>query len=411
MGNRRDVGQINRSGIQNLCATIQMMIRTYKYRLFTNKRQREALDFILWQQRILYNAALEQRRTVYEATGKGVSYVDQWTHFRDVRNTNPDTFGLVNATSLQQLLRRVDKAYRAFFRRLKAGETSGYPRFKGRNRFHSMEYKHGDGVKLYQNDRGQVRLRIQNVGHVKVKYHRDLPADSRIKHVVIKRSLGNWYVTLMVEFEPLPFPPLTGEAVGIDVGLKSLLALSNGETIDNPRWLRRSLKRLRVLNRKLARQKKGGTNWRKTATQLACLHGKIANQRRDFWHKTTRQLVNQYDLICIENLTLGFMTANRHLALSAHDAALGEFRNLLVYKAEEAGKHVALVPPQYTSQLCSECGTMVAKSLNVRVHNCDACGLKLDRDVNAARNILTLGLSVCDRTLALAGVSQEAPYF
>ena len=387
------------------------MIRTYKYRLYTNKSQREALDFILWQQRILYNAALEQRKTVYEATGKGVSYVDQWSHFRDERRANPDTFGLVNATSLQQLLRRVDKAYRAFFRRLKAGETPGYPRFKGRNRFHSMEYKHGDGVKLSQNDRGQMRLRIQNVGHVKVKYHRDLPADSRIKHVVIKRSLGNWYVTLMVEFEPLPFPPLTEEAVGIDMGLKSLLALSDGTLIDNPRWLRVSQKRLRVLNRKLARQKKGGTNWRKTADQLAGLHSRIANQRRDFWHKTTRQLVNQYDLICIENLTLGFMTANRRLALSAHDAALGEFRSLLAYKAEEAGKFVVPVPPQYTSQVCSGCETIVAKSLRVRMHRCDGCGLELDRDVNAARNILALGLSVCDPTSALAGVSQEAPHF
>jgi len=387
------------------------MIRTYKYRLYTNKSQREALDFILWQQRILYNAALEQRKTVYEATGKGVSYVDQWSHFRDVRNTNPDTFGLVNATSLQQLLRRVDKAYKAFFRRLKAGETPGYPRFKGRNRFHSMEYKHGDGVKLYQNDRGQMRLRIQNVGHVKVKYHRDLPADSRIKHVVIKRSLGNWYVTLMVAFEaPYSLPP-TGEAVGIDMGLKSLLALSDGTLIDNPRWLRVSQKRLRVLNRKLARQKKGGTNWRKTAYHLAGLHSRIANQRRDFWHKTTRQLVNQYDLICIENLTLGFMTANRRLARSAHDAGLGEFRSLLAYKAEEAGKFVVPVPPQYTSQVCSGCETIVAKSLRVRRHRCAGCGLELDRDVNAARNILALGLSVCDPTSALAGVSQEAPHF
>lgn len=387
------------------------MIRTYKYRLYTNKSQRDALDFILWQQRILYNAALEQRKRVYEETGKGISYVEQWAHFRDERRANPDTFGLVNATSLQQLLRRVDKAYRAFFRRLKAGETPGYPRFKGRNRFHSMEFKHGDGVKLYQNERGQTRLRIQNVGEVKVKFHRQLPAGSKIKHVVVKRSLDNWYVALMVEFDaPLLLPP-TEEAVGIDMGLKSLLALSDGTLIDNPRWLRVSQKRLRVLNRKLARQKKGGTNWRKTAYQLARLHSRITNQRRDFWHKTTRQLVNQYDLICIENLTLGFMTANRQLALSAHDAALGEFRSLLAYKAEEAGKLVVPVPPQFTSQICSGCGTIVAKSLSVRTHRCSECGLELDRDVNAARNILTLGLSVCDRTLALAGVSQEAPHF
>ena len=156
------------------------MIRTFKYRLFTNKRQRDALDYILWQQRILYNAALEQRKTVYEATGKGVSYADQWAHFRDERRAKPDTFGLVNATSLQQLLRRVDKADSAFFRRLEAGETPGYPRFKGRNRFHSMEFKHGDGVKLHQNEKGQTRLRIQNVGDVKVKFHRPLPSGSNM---------------------------------------------------------------------------------------------------------------------------------------------------------------------------------------------------------------------------------------
>lgn len=387
------------------------MIRTYRYRLFTNRTQRDALDFILWQQRILYNAALEQRKTVYAETGKGISYVAQWAHFRDVRNANPDTFGLVNATSLQQLLRRVDKVYQAFFRRLKAGETPGYPRFKGRSRFHSMAFKHGDGVKLYQNDSGQVRLRIQNVGNVKIKYHRDLPADSQIKHVVIKRSLGNWYVTLMVEFDAPCLPSRTGEAVGVDMGLNSLLALSDGTLVDNPRWLRVSQKRLRVLNRKLSRQKKGGTNWRKTVHQLARLHGRIANQRRDFWHRTTRQLVNQYDLIGIENLTLGFMTANQHLALSAHDAALGEFRSLLTYKAEEAGKQLVSVPPQYTSQRCSGCGTIVAKSLSVRTHRCDECGLELDRDVNAARNILTLGLSVCDATPTVVGVSQEAPHF
>jgi putative transposase len=274
-----------------------------------------------------------------------------------------------------------------------------------------MEFKHGDGVKLYQNEKGQTRLRIQNGGDVKVKFHRPLPSDSKIKHVVIKRSLGNWYVTLMVEFDAPALFPHTGEVVGIDMGLKSLLALSDGTLIDNPRWLRSSQKRLRVLNRKLSRQKKGGTNWRKTAYQLARLHGKIANQRRDFWHKITRQLVNQYDLISIENLTLGFMTANRHLALSAHDAALGEFRSILTYKAEEAGRQVISVPPQYTSQTCSGCGTIVAKSLSVRVHRCNECGLILDRDVNAARNVLTLGLSVCDPTPALAGVSQEAPHF
>ena len=181
--------------------------------------------------------------------------------------------------------------------------------------------------------------------------------------------------------------------VGIDVGLHSLLALSNGTLIDNPRWLRQSLKKKRILNRKLARQKRFGSGWHKTRKQIARLDEHIANQRRDFWHKQTTALACRYRFIAVEKLNLGFMLRHGHLSLSAHDAGLGIFFDLLRYKVEKTGSHLVEVDPKHTSQVCSGCGAMVKKTLPVRRHDCPYCGLVLDRDVNAAMNILSLGQS------------------
>jgi len=362
------------------------MIRTYRYRLYPTKAQARTLDFLLWQGRTLYNAALEQRITAYKETGKGVSYPQQWAHFRDLRNANPATLGQLNATSVQQMLRRLDKAFVAFFRRLKAGEAPGFPRFKGRDRFHSLEYRHGDGCKLRLGER--VMLYVQNVGEVKVKCHRPLPEDAAIKHVILKRRANRWYACLMLDLPGPVIPEHTGPAVGIDMGLSHLLAFSDGTLVENPRWLRQSLAQLRVAHRRLARRQKGSARRRKAAAQVARLHERVANQRRDFWHKLTRQLADTYSLIALEDLTLAFMTANHRLALSAHDAGLAEFQQLLAYKAESAGTQVVTVNPATTSQACSGCGVIVPKNLSVRVHVCPDCGYTADRDVNAARNIL-----------------------
>ncbi len=384
------------------------MVRTYKYRLRPNKQQAEALDLLFWQARNLYNAALEQRITVYQETGKGISYSGQWPHFRDIRNNNPDSFGMLNASSLQQMLRRLDKSFSAFFRRLKAGETPGFPRFKGRSRFKSVEYRYGDGCKLRPKENGQMRFYIQNVGEIKVIYHRPIPDGAQIKHVVIKRVNEKWHVCLMMhipepEFKPVP----AGSAIGIDMGLKSLLATSEGYLFDNPHWLRESLAKLRIAQRRVSRRKKGSKRWFKAVKQLVRLHEKIADQRNDYWHKVTRALAESHSLIAIEDLNLKFMNRNRHLSLTSHDAGLGIFTQLLEYKVEETGCQLVVVDPAYTSQMCSECGEIVEKDLSVRVHKCHHCGLELDRDVNAARNILEkafnpLGLSGQDRTWATA---------
>jgi putative transposase len=371
--------------------------RTYKYRLYPTDAQARALDGLLEQGRQLYNAALEQRRRVYAETGQGPGYEDQWAHFRDERHAHPETLGQLNATSVQQMLRRLDKSYAAFFRRVQAGETPGFPRFKGANRFHSLEYRYGDGCKLRPNDEtGRVRFYVQNVGEIKLHFHRDVPVEAQVKHVVLKRSLGRWYVCLMWKAPKLPEPPAhPGSAVGIDVGLTSLLALSDGRLVDNPHWLRETLAELRVAQRQVARRHKGSQGWRDACRQVAALHQRIANARRDFYHKLSRRVTTTYSLIALEDLPLDFMLHNPYLARSAHDAALGEFRDLLAYKAEEAGARVVAVPPQDTSQVCSGCGRRVPKDLSVRVHVCPHadCGLILNRDVNAARNVLQRALS------------------
>lgn len=294
----------------------------------------------------------------------------------------------MNASSVQQMLRRLDKAFRAFFRRLKAGEKPGFPRFKSRARFKSLEYRYGDGCKLVLDEAGRILLRLQNIGLVKVKYHLPMPEGARIKHVVIKRSLGKWYVCLLLELPDPAHQPHPVTAVGIDMGLQHALALSNGQLYENPRWLKSELAKSRRLQRKASRQRQSSRRQRKTYFAIARLHEKIANRRRDWWHKVAHQLADTYSFIAIEDLNLDFMLKNPHLARSASAMSLGLFRQLLTYKAEGAGGCVVSVDPKNTSQRCSRCGVLVSKSLQVRVHRCTTCGLQLDRDVNAARNIL-----------------------
>jgi putative transposase len=224
-------------------------------------------------------------------------------------------------------------------------------------------------------------------------HHRSIPACAAIKHVVIKRMNDRWYVCLMLELpDPIPAPREVESAVGVDVGLHALLALSDGRIVANPGWLRESLAKLRVAQRRASRRLEGSQRRRKAYAQVARLYQHIADQRRDFLHQLANALVNEFTLIAIEDLRLAFMNRNHHLSLSSHDAGLGELRRLLEYKAEEASTLVVAVNPSHTSQKCSGCGEIVEKDLSVRVHTCPYCGLVLDRDVNAARNILQLAV-------------------
>ncbi len=358
------------------------MIRTYQYRLNPNPTQAIALDNILYAARWLYNRALDYRRKRWNESRYSVTYNEQSAMWRDWRNEQPEDnpLRLLNMSAGQQVLRRLDTAYREF----KQGKR-GKPRFKGQHFFNTVNYKPGDGAGL-QNG----WLYIQNVGLIYVNWHRELP-QGMLKNIILTRKPSGWYASFQVECADVEVKPSENSPVGIDMGIYHALALSDGTVIDSPQYLKQSLKRLKRLQRKVARRKKGSTGRKEAVKILAKEHEHIANQRRDWWHKVTFWLVATYGIIVLEDLQLAFMLRNEKLSRAAHDISLGMFRDILDYKAIKAGVPVVRVNPRHTSQQCSGCGEMVPKALSVRVHTCPYCGFTVDRDVNAALNILGLG--------------------
>jgi putative transposase len=369
------------------------MKKAFRYRLYPNRAQTEALEAMLETHRRLYNAALEERRGVHEAEGRTVTYGEQSGKLKTERKGSP-YLAATNFSSTQATLRRLDRAFKAFFRRVKAGEVPGYPRFKSRDRFKLVEFpSYGDGCRL----KNSGRLYLQHVGHIKVKLHR--PVVGTIKTVSVKKSCGKWYVIFVCDVGDAPLATGEGPAVGIDLGLKSFLTTSKSETVEPPRYYRRAQRKLRKAQRALSRKKKGSNRRGKARERVARLHEKTANQRRDFHHKTARKLVERHGLIVHEALSVKGIARTR-LAKSTHDAGWARFLDILASKAEEAGVRVIVVDPKNTTQACSRCGDVprAKKTLSVRVHRCEACGYTADRDVNAAQNILTLGRSVQART-------------
>ena len=294
---------------------------------------------------------------------------------------------LIPAHSFQNTLKRLDKSYKSFFRRVRTGqEKAGFPRFKSYHRFKSFVFVYGIGAKIVDTTSNH-KLKIGNVGLINIKWHRNLPEDAEQKILIVKRSpSGKWYVCVQFKFEK-KIPKRERSEIGIDVGLSHLVATSDGDFLDSPKYYKTAQKRLRVLQRKVSKRKKGSNRRRKAVKILVKQHEHVADQRLDFAHKITRQLADNYSHIALEKLSLRFMTKNKHLATTAHDVAIGKFRELLCYKAEEAGSIVVFVNPKNTSQLCSNCGTIVKKGLSVREHNCPFCGFVQDRDINAAINI------------------------
>ena len=365
--------------------------RTYKYRLYPKREQAEALDYQVSEARHLYNAALQERRDAYRGHGISRNYYDQCRELTMVRAAGD--IGLVNAQVGQDVLRRVDKAFKAFFRRVKAGEKAGYPRFKGRDRFNSITFPSwGNGCHLTETG----RVKVQGVGILKVKMHR--PLVGQVKTLTIKREAGKWYACFSLVVVT-PAPTAINEAIGIDVGLSTFAALSDGALIGNPRHYRHGQAALRVAQRRVSRRKKGSHRRRKAVQLLQKAHKHIKDQRSDFHHKVSRQIAKRYGLVAVEDLNVKGL-ARGMLAKSVSDAGWGEFLAKLAYKVEETGGQFVEVDPRDTSQVCSGCGCLpdVPKTLSDRVHFCPHCGLTLDRDVNAARNILALGLSVVGET-------------
>lgn len=387
------------------------MLRTYKYRLWTNRTQARELHIMLETHRRLYNVCLEQRKVAYETEKRSVRYTEQSAWFKGQRSVNP-YFARVNFSSAQATMRRLDKAFQSFFRRIKTGEKPGYPRFKGADRFDSIEYPaHGDGIRFFGD-----RLRIQHVGMVRVKQHRPLPEEAEIRTVTLTREADKWYVEVCC-FLPDPEPVTnTLPSAGVDVGIEHFLTTSEGEHIQNPNYLKSTLPVLRRAQRSLSRKKKGGNNRRKSRNRIRRLHAKVKNQRRDHRHKVALLLIHRYGIIVVESLIIRGMLRNRRLSRAISDVAWGGFVTTLKHKAESAGARVIEVNPAGTSQECSGCGKIVPKKLSERWHRCPHCGLVLHRDVNAARNILTRafaspGAGEWGVTDSLESVPQEAVCF
>ena len=376
------------------------MKTAYKFRMYPNKQQEAQLELTLDTCRHLYNIALADRKNAYESERVSRSYEDQAAML--VAEKKDGNFKAVFSQVLQDVLRRLDKAFKAFFRRVKSGEEPGYPRFKGQGWYKSFTYPQV-GFKLEGS-----KLVLSKIGSIRIFKHREV--EGKIKTCTIKKDLlGHWYTVLVSEIEDIPtIEPTT--AIGVDVGLKSLITTSASESIQYPRYYAQAEKKLAVAQRNLSRKKKGSANRRKAKAKVAKISQDVQNHRDEFLHQVSRKLVDSADIIVFENLNISGMLKNHHLAKHIQDHAWGKLIQFTQSKAAKAGKVVELVDARYTSQKCSQCGIMVPKTLADRVHRCPNCGLEMDRDLNASLNIRTLGLrgsAYQDPTPTLSKLSKQ----
>lgn len=361
----------------------QIILKSFKYRIYPSKAQTTCLNNTLALCCELYNAGLQERRDTYKIARKPIHYAEQNKQLTEIKKIRPE-LNEIHSQVLQDVLRRLDKAFQAFFRRLRGGEKPGYPRFKSRKRYDSFTYtQSGFALKA-------GKLRLSKIGDIKIKLHR--PVEGKVKTLTVTRSAtGKWYACFSVETEAQPLPA-NDKAVGIDVGLSAFATLSNGEQIANPRFFRTDEKALakaqRLEKRKAARR----------------IHERIRFRRNNFAHQLSHALVNLYGSIFFEKLNIQGMVRNHHLAKSISDASWYQLIQFTTYKAEGANRLCGQVDARGTSQECSACGNIVAKDLSQRIHSC-LCGITLDRDHNAALNVLCRGLAT------LGNNAIEAPCF
>ena len=368
------------------------MRKSFQFRIYPTKNQEVKLISTLNTCRHLYNDALAERKDQAKfnklisywqlfpwGTPEWINYYDQQ---RDIGQSKTEFQKQIYGHLLQNVLRRVERSFMNFF------SGAGYPRFQGRNRYDSFTYPdaYGRGYKI--TDGG--KLNLSKIGEIKIKQHQEI--EGQIKTCTIKRDADQWYASFSVEMDPEPPLKPTGISVGVDVGLKSLVTLSNGEQVEPPQYLRQSEEKLIKAQKELSRKKKGSSNRNKQRIEVARIHRTIRNQRKDFAHKLSRTIVNTYDTIVFEKLQIKNMVKNHHLAKSITDAGWGQLIEFTKYKAEYAGRVVKQVDPRKTSMECSECGSVQAMPLSQRTYNCPECGNIMDRDHNAAINIKRRGI-------------------
>jgi putative transposase len=388
--------------------------RSYKFRLRPTKNQEAALSACLEDTREFYNAALEERREAWRVGRHRVTFYSQQAQLKEIRAHDPERYGRWSFDCERAAIRRLDRAFQGFFRRVKAGQKPGYPRFKGRGWWDSIEWPAEKGGARWDPvpHLTATRVYLQGIGHVRVHQHRVIKG--RVKTITAKREGDRWYIILSCDDVPIePLEPIDA-AVGIDMGVASFLTTSDGGHVPNPRHLAGVARRLAAAQRDLAHKKHGSSRRRKASATVAKLHGKARRQRSDHAHKTAFALVRDHDMIVHEKLQITSMTARPKprpdgntgyepngattksgLNKSIHDAGWGIFLRILSAKAESAGRQVIAVDPRHTSQRCAECRyTAAGNRVTQAVFRCLACGHQANADVNAARNILRAGLAL-----------------
>ncbi|MEV7189698.1 transposase [Kitasatospora sp. NPDC093102] len=392
------------------------MIRAYKFLLRPTVGQQQALTEMLRDHCSLYNGALQERRDAWRhVSGTTVRYGEQSAQLKEIRAFDPERQGRWSFSSQQATLRRLDKAFAAFFRRVTSGEKPGYPRFRGVNRFDTVDFpKDGDGCRWDSTPQDPVtRVRFQGVGHVRVHRHR--PVAGTVKTISAKREGKHWYVVLTAEqARPEPLPS-TGSVAGIDMGIASFLADSDGGFVPSPRHGRTAAAKLEKAQQALSRCKRGSKRRRKAVETVARLHRKVRRQRLDHAHKTALGLVRAHDLIAHEDLRIRNMVrapapkpdperpgaflpngaaAKAGLNRSINDAGWGVFLAILHAKAESAGREVTAVDPRNTSRTCPACGHVSAENRPTQdTFHCTGCGHRAHADTVGAVNVLRAGLA------------------
>jgi putative transposase len=363
------------------------MRKAYQFRLRPTQHQRTLLRQTLDACRWVYNETLATRKNAWEQEQKTLSLYDTNKLLTGWKTEKPE-LRQTHSQVLQNAQERVDLAFKAFFRRIKAGEkVPGYPRFKGFRRYDSFTFKQS-GFDLLDNG-----LLLSKIGMVKIVQHR--PVEGEIKTLTIRRdSVGNWFASLSCEVADQPLPPID-KVVGIDLGLTTFAVLSDGNEIRRERWMKRDGQDIARLQRKKEKFEKGSPERKRVVHALQHAYQRQTNRRKNFAHQESRKLVNTYQLIAFEDLNIsdmqssGIKVINRGIA----DVAWGQFVQYTTYKAVEAGRGIVLVDPRNTTQMCSGCSEIVPKKLHVRKHHCPHCGLEMSRDLNAALNILARGLA------------------
>ena len=378
------------------------MLKTFKYRLYPTRSQEQGLSKTLETCRHLYNDLLANRRDSWEWYQESPNKYSQQKQMQKARKYN--TFlQAVHSHALQVVIADLDKSFKSFFRRIKSGDTPGYPRFKARDRFDSFGFKeYGNGFRI-----DGSRLKLSMIGRIRVRWHR--PIEDKIKTLRVRKQAGKWFACFSCEVDPMPLLK-TGKDVGVDAGLVYLATTSDGKHYDNPKWYRNSQAKLRVIQRTVSRRKKGGSNRRKAVRLLQRQHAKVRNQREDYIKNLVHELITEYDRIAIEKLNIAGMSQNRHLSKSILDAGWGYFASHLAFKAVEAGKLSAQVPAHHTSQTCSVCGCVNSESrASQSVFVCVDCGYTENADINASKNILGRGIVLWGSTQSSSlNVLQEA---